>query len=238
MVKKSATATAKVFLIYFKNRSPHLRNRLVEMNLGLARRVAHSAAKKVKEPYEDLEQVAFLGLIAAVEGYDPTAGFAFSSYAVPKIEGKIKQYIRDKGATIRIPQNLQDLYIKKRKVEAKLQLELGRLPTTKELMDALGVSAEDLRASAAAQRSRHLRSLSTRVGFDHTLLTLEDVLEDSRVPQHVVVSDRLGNKLPDLEDPAGQLFIESAFFGKQGVTGICRKQLRQAVEQYAAATSV
>lgn len=231
MVTGTTSSITKVFVAYYKNRSPHLRNRLVEMNLNLARRVAHSIAKRNSELYEDLEQVAFLGLIAAVEGFDPTTGYAFSSYAVPRIEGKIKQYIRDRGTTIRIPQNLQTIYIKKAKVERKLQEELGRFPTTPEVIKALGISQRDYARAIEAHASKNIRSLNSKVGEDSNDLVLEEVLADP------TVSDLISYQVPSCPnvDASYLATLESAFVEGAKLSRESRQQLRTAVREYASA---
>lgn len=167
-----------VFLLYHKNPTPTLRNQLVTMNLGLARTVAHAIAKVTKDSYEDLQQVAFLGLITAVERFDPTIGLKFSTYAVPTIYGKVLQYIRDKSGTIRIPQNLQSLYTKKLKAELLLQQELGRLPTSHEVCDRLGIETDVLSSLALVKQNKTPVSLSTPISTDSTneSITLEDSL--------------------------------------------------------------
>lgn len=80
------------------------RNKFILKNLNLARKVAHTHSRKCWEPYEDLEQVAVIGLIKAADNFNPNLG-AFSSYAIPKIDGEIKHYLRDKSL-LKIPRNL------------------------------------------------------------------------------------------------------------------------------------
>lgn len=164
-----------VFLAYRKNPSIALRNRLVELNINLARKIVHAISKTTTVEYEDLEQVAMLGLIAAVEKYDPDQGHKFSSYAVPLIQGKVLQYLRDKGTTIRIPQSLQDLYVRKIKTEDRLRKELGRSATTAEIIDALGVTKYRYQKILLAGKNKYPTSLSTPLGEDESA-TLEDLL--------------------------------------------------------------
>lgn len=178
-----------VFLLYHKNRSVALRNQLVTMNLGLARSVAHTVSKATQEPYEDIESVAFLGLIASVERFDPTIGLKFSTYAIPTIYGKVLQYIRDRSTLVRIPQSLQNLYNRKTKAEAQLQLELGRLPNQKELATHLDIDEKLMRELAIAKQNRCPISMSVVVNSSDTTteaITLEDSLpskEYASVPE-------------------------------------------------------
>ena len=73
----------ELLLQYQQNPSVGLRNKLVRMNAGLVRKIAHRVSHQCAEPYEDLEQIGYLGLIRAIERFNPTQGCAFSSFAVP-----------------------------------------------------------------------------------------------------------------------------------------------------------
>ena len=94
---------------YHRHPSLKLRNKLVELNIGLVRKVAHQICRKCAEPYEDLEQIGYLGLIRAIERFDPLQGAAFSSFAIPYIRGEMLHYLRDKGSMMRIPRRWQEL---------------------------------------------------------------------------------------------------------------------------------
>jgi len=96
---------------YHRNPTLKLRNKLVELNAGLVRKVAHQICRKCAEPYEDLEQIGYLGLIRAIERFDPQQGSAFSSFAIPYIRGEMLHYLRDKGSMMRIPRRWQELGI-------------------------------------------------------------------------------------------------------------------------------
>src|SRR5215207_10249166 len=85
---------------------PRAREQLVERYLPLARSIARRYARR-GEPIEDLEQVASLALVRAIDGFDTGRGTAFSSYAVPSIAGALKRYYRDAGWTVRPPRELQ-----------------------------------------------------------------------------------------------------------------------------------
>lgn len=77
----------ELLVSYHASPSVRVRNQLVQLNIGLVRKTAHRVAYQCAEPYEDLEQIGYLGLIAAIERFDPTQGCAFSSFAVPYIRG-------------------------------------------------------------------------------------------------------------------------------------------------------
>jgi len=146
-----------LFIAYQSTQDVATRNLLVKMNLNLARKVAHRAKEICSEEYCDLEQEAFIGVIKAVERFDPSKGCAFSSFAVPYIYGKILQYLRDKGHLIRLSQSIQTLESKGRQVIVELTNELGRKPSLQEISDKLQCSVEDyVLAASATRNSRHM----------------------------------------------------------------------------------
>jgi RNA polymerase sigma-B factor len=112
------------------------------------------------ENAEDLLQVAMVGLIKAVDRYDPDRGPGFSAYAVPTIGGEIKRHFRDKGWTIRVPRRMQELGMDLPRAREALVQEQGRTPTAAEMADRLGVSVEDLIETIEAGRMYRLGSLS------------------------------------------------------------------------------
>jgi RNA polymerase sigma-B factor len=228
-----------VFKAYKRNPSPALRNRLVEMNIGLARSIAHQLSKNTTEPYEDLEQVASLGLMAAVERFDPDKGLRFSTYAIPTIKGKVLQYLRDKGATIRIPQNLQDLYIKKAKTEDALYSTLGRKPKEQELIAALNVTSDRYHQTLLAKQNRSPVSLSTPINEDASV-TLEDTLLSCDTEVLYEVEELSDELLQSLDHLLQEVFLANntckTTAQRLGVsTNTMKRQLRKAVEEFAAA---
>ncbi|MDQ6746925.1 MAG: SigB/SigF/SigG family RNA polymerase sigma factor [Candidatus Dormibacteraeota bacterium] len=96
------------------------------------------------EPLEDIVQVGFLGLLLAIERFEPQRGLEFSTFATPTIVGEIKRYFRDKSWAVRIPRRLQEVNQKARVTGERLQAELGRPASVQELADAMGVSAEEI----------------------------------------------------------------------------------------------
>jgi RNA polymerase sigma-B factor len=96
------------------------------------------------EPLEDIVQVGFLGLIKAIERFDPDLGNEFTTFATPTIAGEIKRYFRDKGWAIRFPRRLQELYQSVVRVNEELRNQLNRQPTVTEVAERLGVSSDDV----------------------------------------------------------------------------------------------
>jgi RNA polymerase sigma-B factor len=128
------------------------------------------------EPYDDLVQVATLGLIKAVDGYDASRGAAFSSYAVPTIVGELKRHFRDKGWSVRVPRRLQELRLEISRVTGDLTQQLGRAPTVADLAAKLGVSEEDIIAGIESGQAYSTLSLHTPVSSDESAVELADLL--------------------------------------------------------------
>jgi RNA polymerase sigma-B factor len=150
---------------YGAERRPEDREWLVERYLPLARHVA-ARYSGGSEPIEDLQQVASLGLVKAIDRFDPSRGVSFSSYAVPTIAGELRRYFRDHTWSLRVPRDVQELAVKMGKVEAGLQLDLGRAPTAAELADRLDCSVEDLLEARDAAGANRMSSLDQPVNSD------------------------------------------------------------------------
>jgi len=113
----------------------------VEGLLPLAKALARRYHRG-EEPLEDLEQVACIGLLKAIDGFDLDRESPFGSYAVPTIVGELRRHYRDKGWTVRVPRDLQELSLKLGKVQDVLATSLGRPPTVAELAQRLETTPE------------------------------------------------------------------------------------------------
>jgi RNA polymerase sigma-B factor len=131
------------------------REELVQRFLPLARQLARRY-QRGGEPLDDLIQVASLGLLKAIDRFDPARETAFSSFAVPTILGEIKRHFRDKGWSVRVPRDLQELAVRLEPVSEELSRELGRAPTTTEIAQRTGTTTEQIleaREAAGAYRA-------------------------------------------------------------------------------------
>ena len=137
---------------------PRAREAVVTRYLPLARGLARRFASG-GEPLEDLEQVAALALVKAVDRYDPDRGTAFSSYAVPSIAGAIKRHFRDCGWSVRVPRELQERAMLIHRLENELGTEAGESPTVTELAAAAGIEDEAVLEARDAYRALHASSL-------------------------------------------------------------------------------
>jgi RNA polymerase sigma-B factor len=113
------------------------------------------------EPFDDLVQIAVVGLIKAVDGYDPRRGLPFGHYAWPTVVGEIKRHFRDRGWALRVPRRLQEMRIRISRVVGPLTQRLGRAPTVADLAADLGEPEEDIAAGLACASA--YRALSLQV---------------------------------------------------------------------------
>jgi len=133
----------ELFLVYQKNRDVKIRNELVKRYLFIAEILSRKYINKGIE-YEDIYQVASLGLIYAIERFDVDRGYEFSSFATPTIIGEIKKYFRDKGWSIRVPRRIQELSKKINTTKSTLQQELQRTPKIKDIAEYLHCTEEEI----------------------------------------------------------------------------------------------
>jgi RNA polymerase sigma-B factor len=140
-----AVATGSVDLFHRWRRSADraARDELIARYLPLARKLARRYLTS-SEPYEDLVQVASLGLVKAVERFDPDRGFAFTSFAVPTIVGELKRYFRDSGWALHVDRGAQERARRVLDAQQKISALTGRAPTISELSQYLEVSDEEV----------------------------------------------------------------------------------------------
>jgi RNA polymerase sigma-B factor len=143
---------------YARERSPALREELVRRFMPLARSLAMRYRRQT-ESLDDLVQVAGLGLVKAVDGFDPEFGRPFAAYAVPTILGELRRHFRDHVWNVRLPRALQERTMKLDKATAALTDELGRFPTPAELAERLDLSVEDVLEGLEADHARRTLSL-------------------------------------------------------------------------------
>jgi RNA polymerase sigma-B factor len=154
-----------LFARYLDTRDPVDREILVERFLPLARQLARRY-QRPEEPFDDLFQVACLGLVKAIDRFDLSRDVAFSSYAVPTILGEIKRYFRDRTWSVRVPRDLQELALRVDRKVAELSTDLRRTPTVPELAAALDAHEEEILEALEASGAYRATSLSTPRGND------------------------------------------------------------------------
>jgi RNA polymerase sigma-B factor len=140
---------------YHRDGDPAAREALVERFLPLARQLARRY-QRGGEPLDDLVQVASLGLLKAIDRFEPDRPTAFSSFAVPTILGELKRHFRDRGWSVRVPRDLQEMAVRVDRVAEEMVRRLGRAPTPGEIAAEIGTTAErvlEAREAAGAYRA-------------------------------------------------------------------------------------
>lgn len=149
--------SASAFVTYRTDGDRAARDEIFDVHLPLARRLASRYARA--SDAEDLAQVACIGLLKAIERFDPSRGHRFASFAVPTITGEIRRYLRDTSWSVHVPRRLRDLEPALRRTSDDLTQELRRQPRLAELAEGLGVDVETVIAVMAASGSRRSASL-------------------------------------------------------------------------------
>jgi RNA polymerase sigma-B factor len=140
---------------YHREGDTAAREALVERFLPLARQLARRY-QRGGEPLDDLNQVASLGLLKAIDRFEPDRPTAFSSFAVPTILGELKRHFRDRGWSVRVPRDLQEMSVRVEKVSETMSRQLGRAPTPAEIAAEIGITTErvlEAREAAGAYRA-------------------------------------------------------------------------------------
>lgn len=138
----SAKETIDLFQEFARTRDRAIRDRLILGHQNLVHFLAGKFANR-GIPVEDLVQVGMIGLVNAVDRFDPDRGLLFSTYATPTILGEIRRHFRDKGWQLKVPRRLQELNIAAAKTSEVMGSELGRPPTIEEIAARLGASEEE-----------------------------------------------------------------------------------------------
>ncbi|MGH7704679.1 MAG: SigB/SigF/SigG family RNA polymerase sigma factor [Candidatus Dormibacteria bacterium] len=150
----------RLFAEYASTRDPGIRDQLVPQYAALVRSLARRFAGR-GEPLEDLEQVGYLGLIAAIERFDPKLGLEFTTFATPTILGEIKRYFRDKSWAVRVPRRLQETYAQVVRTQQVLSQELGRSPTVPEIATRLELEPDEVLQALEAGPAQRAISLES-----------------------------------------------------------------------------
>lgn len=165
---------------------PALRAYLVERHEGLVRHVAREYLAS-GEAYEDIVSVGHVGLIHAVDRFDPERGNKFATFAVPTIKGEIRRYFRDRTWGVRVPRRVQELSLRARKASEVLSQQKGRSPTYAELAVELGVGEEDVIEAI-------------EVGRQYELLSIDAMTSDNQGEEGVSEADRMGGVDPAMDE--------------------------------------
>jgi RNA polymerase sigma-B factor len=198
---------------YAQTGDKDLRDEIVGSQVGLAEYLARRF-KNRGEPIEDLIQVALLGLLKAVERFDPSRGLEFSTFATPTIVGELKRHFRDKGWAVRVPRRVQELHLRMGTVVNNLSQELGRSPTIPEIAARAEVSVDEVLEAMEAGRAYRFSSIDAPSGDDEDRVASpaaaqlgEDDTNMEEVEQRMLLSPLIAS-LPKRE----QMIIHLRFF--------------------------
>jgi len=150
---------------YHADRNPGAREELVKRFLPFARKLALRYVHS-REPLDDLVQVASVGLLNAIERFEPGRGKKFTSFAAPTIVGELKRHFRDKGWAVHVPRDLQERALGVSRQTERLSARLGRSPTLDELAIALDCTIEQVMEAIDAAHNYHPASLDAPVAHD------------------------------------------------------------------------
>jgi RNA polymerase sigma-B factor len=174
---------------YRDSQDPAERDRIREQLVAAYHDFVYFLARKFQnrgEPLDDIVQVGYLGLIKAIERFDPDLGYEFTTFATLTVAGEIKRHFRDKGTAIRFPRRLQELHQSAVRVNEQMKIELGREPTIAELAERLGVAPEDV-------------TEAMEMGPAQTPLSLDQTLGGSDGDVGRAVSESIGEADPELD---------------------------------------
>jgi RNA polymerase sigma-B factor len=226
----SQSQTLELLVAYHQDPSVHLRNRIVNLNVGLVRKITHRVVNQCHVPFEDLEQVGYMGLIRAVDQFDSTKGYAFSTFAVPHIKGEILHFLRDRANIVRIPRNLQQLKSDGDKAHQILIARLGRQPNDLEIASELDIDVDEWHLVKLSWINRTVRSLDAQLlseshqqlnstmTFGETLLDIRNQIQQDNAEECLA----LQHALNQLEDTTREI-IESVFLHQQTRQEVARR---------------
>ncbi len=198
--------------------------RLVEENAGLIRAVARRYYGRGVEP-DDLFQLGSLGFLKAVAGFDTAFGTQFSTYAVPKIAGEIRRFLRDDG-TVKVSRTLKERATAIRQTRDRLSKALGREPVLSELAEALDLTVEEIaEAETAADPVASIQQPAGESG-----LTLESVLSEGAMEEQVVERLALRQALAQLPEREARVIALRYYHGltqerAAGMIGVSQVQV-------------
>jgi RNA polymerase sigma-B factor len=155
----------ELFRRYYRSRNPEIREQLVMAHMNLVRFLAKKFANR-GEPLDDLIGVGTIGLMHAIDRFDPERGIRFATFATPTIVGEIKRHFRDRGWAIKVPRRLQEVNLAANKAVEQLTAKLNRSPTAQEVADAIGASLEETLEGMELGHLYELVSLDNELGDD------------------------------------------------------------------------
>lgn len=187
--------TRELFRRFKEEGDMDAREKLVMSHLNLVRFIANKF-KNRGEPIDDLIQVGYLGLLKAIDRFDPSRGLEFTTFATPTIMGEIKRHFRDKGWSVRVPRRLQELSAKVNQAADTLTSRLQRSPTIAEIADYLDATVDEV-----------LEAMESSSAYSSVSLEAPSGADDDDTPS---VIDRYATEDSDLAFTDDRIIIEEA----------------------------
>ncbi len=182
------------------------RDRLVAELMPLVRTLARRYAGR-GEPFDDLVQVGAIGLIKAIDRFEPERGVELSTYAFPTIAGEIRRHFRDYSWSIRVPRRLKELSLRVSRLVDQLSAELGHAPTVAELAAAAGLDEEEVVEALETARAHTLTSLQTPVDVAGELALIDLIGEEERGYEAVERGSVVRTGLDALEERERRIIV-------------------------------
>ena len=219
MSTRNERTDAELFRELSQTRRRKVRNTLVDRHIGFARHIAKRYRNRGIAD-DDLNQIALLALVKAVDRYDPDYGAAFTAFAGRTIEGEIKRHFRDTAWAVRVPRSIKELHLMVRQATDELSHELGRSPTVKDVAARLEISTDDVvealgaaaaytsgsldasgasDGTAAPDRSRHLAANDERLEAAPNRVLVEQLIATLPVREQEIIRLRFYNELSQTE---------------------------------------
>jgi RNA polymerase sigma-B factor len=193
-----------LFLLYNEDRDIEVRNQIFDKYKYMAEIISRKYSNRGIE-YDDIYQIACIGLIFAIERFDISKGFEFTSFATPTILGEIKKYFRDKGWAIKVPRKIQEISRKVNEYSNILSSQLHRAPTIKEIAEYANSTEEEILEAFEAGKMFNSQSLDEKfdLNSDDNDLSLMDIVGDedkhyTRIENEDFINKSM-NKLNELE---------------------------------------
>ena len=213
-----------LFALYSENKDLTIRDRLVLMHQNLVRFLAGKFMNR-GEPIDDLVQVGTIGLINAIDRFDPGRGTKFSTYATPTIVGEIRRHFRDKAWSLKVPRRLQELNLAANKAAENLSQKLGRAPTIQEIATAVGASEEETLEAIELGNAYDTVSLDSKLAYESESapLSLAEFVGD--LDNSLDTMERFGdlNQAMDCLDARERSIIYLRFFRDMSQTEVAKK---------------
>lgn len=193
-----------------------LRDKIIARVMPYVKKIAHGLARRSTDPVEDLIQVGNIGLIKAVDKFNPLMGSSFKTYATYFITGEIRHYLRDKTSMIKAPRQMYELYYRINQIIQRLTEELGRTPTDVEIADELACPVKHVVQAQDIERRRMPVSLDQFQVGEHggETVYLERLVDDRQAEKtenhenRLMIQNAMERLKPELRDVVRMTFFE------------------------------